>query len=90
MTQVRVVVRGRVQGVGFRYATVRRARELGVTGWVRNRGDGSVELVAQGPADAVAALVDWCGHGPDSARVDSVAVADEPAAEAFADFETRR
>jgi acylphosphatase len=89
MKQVRVVVRGRVQGVGFRYSTVRRARDLGLTGWVRNRRDGSVELVAQGTAAAVAALVAWCGHGPSSARVDDVEVGDEALGEKFAEFETR-
>jgi acylphosphatase len=70
--RVRIVVRGRVQGVGFRYATVTEARRLGLAGWARNLPDGSVEILAEGAPAAVEALVAWCGHGPPSARVDTV------------------
>ncbi len=70
---VHLVIRGRVQGVGFRYATATAARRLGVAGWVRNLPDGAVEVVAAGAPDAVRALVDWCHHGPPSARVTQVA-----------------
>jgi len=66
---VRAVARGRVQGVGFRDATVRRAHALGVLGWVRNREDGGVEVHAEGPADAVDALVAFVREGPRGARV---------------------
>lgn len=69
---VRLVISGRVQGVGFRYATATAARRLGVSGWVRNQPDGTVEVVATGDADAVRALVDWCHHGPPGARVTQV------------------
>lgn len=69
---VRVVIRGRVQGVGFRAWTVRRAQELGVRGWVRNRRDGSVEALLDGPEDRVAALLALCRQGPPAARVDSL------------------
>jgi acylphosphatase len=69
-----VVVRGRVQGVWFRESARRRAAELGVAGWVRNRPNGSVEAELEGGADAVAVLLDWFGHGPTGARVDDVAV----------------
>jgi DNA ligase D-like protein (predicted 3'-phosphoesterase) len=71
---VRVTVRGRVQGVGFRYSTVERAAELGVLGWVRNEDDGAVVVQAEGPAEAVDALVDWLGEGPPGAAVDEVDV----------------
>lgn len=87
--QLRIVVRGRVQGVGFRYSTVNRATELGVLGWVRNRGDGSVEIVAQGDRPAVDALLDWCHRGPTSARVDRVTANAEPATEVYDSFEVR-
>jgi acylphosphatase len=83
----RLSVRGRVQGVGYRYATVIRARELGVTGWVRNRRDGSVEAVVQGPPEAIEALIDWARRGPEAAFVESVEVSD--AEGDFAIFETR-
>ncbi len=73
----RVEVRGRVQGVGFRWSCVRLAEALGVAGWVRNRADGSVELVAEGAAGAVERLVDWCRSGPAGAAVWEVLTTDE-------------
>ena len=74
MKRARVVVRGRVQGVGFRMATAQRARARGVAGHVLNRGDGAVEAVFEGEPDAVDALVAWCSRGPTGARVDDVSV----------------
>ena len=70
-----VVVRGRVQGVFFRDETQRRARSLGVSGWVANRPDGAVEAVFEGRRDAVESMVGWCRRGPSGARVDDVQVA---------------
>ena len=72
---VRALVRGQVQGVGFRDATVRRARSLGVLGWVRNREDGAVEAHAEGPPAAVEALVAFLRDGPRGAQVVDVEVA---------------
>lgn len=69
-------IRGRVQGVFFRASMVDEATRLGVHGWVRNRGDGSVEALAQGAPPAVQALIDWAHRGPAQARVDSVQVND--------------
>lgn len=74
----RVEVRGRVQGVFFRETTRREAARHGVTGWVRNRPDGTVEAVFEGDPDSVDALVAWTRHGPRSARVEAVAVFPEP------------
>ena len=71
---VDATVTGRVQGVSFRYYAEQQARRLGVTGWVRNEPDGSVAVHAEGPEDAVDALVDWCRSGPPMARVRHVAV----------------
>ena len=66
---------GRVQGVGFRYACVRQARALGLTGWVRNRFDGTVEALLQGPAAQVEMMCEWMREGDDSpALVDSLQV----------------
>jgi DNA ligase D-like protein (predicted 3'-phosphoesterase) len=73
---IRACVRGDVQGVGFRDATVRRARELGVRGWVRNGDDGAVRVHAEGPAGAVGELASFLRRGPRLARVDDVAVED--------------
>lgn len=77
MIRRRVVVRGRVQGVFFRDSTRRQASRSGVTGWVTNRPDGSVEAVFEGEPDAVDALVRWTRHGPDRARVDDQTVTEE-------------
>jgi acylphosphatase len=74
----RVSIRGRVQGVGYRYWTRRSATARGLEGWVRNRSDGSVEAVFSGPEQAVAEMIALCRRGPDAARVESVA--EEPAA----------
>jgi acylphosphatase len=68
----RVLIRGRVQRVGFRAWTEDTARELGLTGWVRNRRDGAVEAVFAGSAEAIAAMLEACRRGPPGARVDDV------------------
>lgn len=75
----RIRVSGRVQGVAYRAWTVDQAQRLGIDGWVRNRRDGSVEIEAAGPADAIDALVEACRIGPPAARVGNVEVA--PAAD---------
>lgn len=72
--RLRVVVRGRVQGVGFRRATQREATRLQLTGWVTNQPGGEVVVEAEGPAAAVDALLAWCHRGPRFARVDTVEV----------------
>jgi acylphosphatase len=68
----KISVSGRVQGVGFRDALLREARQLGVTGWVRNRADGSVEAVVQGSAEAVDKIIVWARRGPPAALVAAV------------------
>ena len=70
--QCHVTVRGRVQGVFYRASTVAQAEKMGVDGWVRNRGDGSVEAVLAGDRDAVDGLLGWMRQGPAAARVDQL------------------
>lgn len=65
----RIIVAGRVQGVGFRDALIERATVLGLTGWVRNRRDGTVEALLQGATRAVESAIDWARVGPPAARV---------------------
>jgi acylphosphatase len=81
-------VRGSVQGVFFRDSCRREASSRGVGGWVTNRPDGAVEAVFEGDPDAVAAMVEWCSHGPRGAEVSSVDdTAEEP--EGLSGFEIR-
>jgi acylphosphatase len=82
MKRVHVWVRGRVQGVFFRAEARARAESLGVSGWVRNAEDGSVEAVFEGDDERVDSMVDWCRRGPRGAQVGDVAVeTEEPAGE---------
>jgi len=85
---VHVRIEGRVQGVGFRAWTWRTAREAGLRGWVRNRFDGAVEAVFQGPPEAVAEMLQSCEIGPAAAGVACVEVVGEGVG-VFDDFEVR-
>jgi acylphosphatase len=82
----RFVVKGRVQGVGFRYFAHETALRVGVTGTVRNLDDGSVEVVAEGDVEAVTRFERSLRHGPIGSRVDDVSVAVEPPSGRFLDF----
>ena len=88
VSRIRVIVSGRVQGVWFRQSTNATAEELGVSGWVRNRPDGSVEAVFEGDEIAVAKAVAWAHDGPTNALVMEVReFAETP--EGLAGFEVR-
>jgi acylphosphatase len=88
VTRALVQIRGRVQGVGFRYAVLSRARSLDLAGWVRNKYDGSVEAAFEGDDERVRSLVEWCRRGPSGADVQSVDVEwQEPTGET--DFRVR-
>lgn len=84
-----VVVRGRVQGVGYRDAAVQAAFEHGVAGWVRNRADGTVEILVQGSLAAVERFLQWCRRGPPLARVADVTITPAPTDSALRAFEWR-
>jgi acylphosphatase len=75
----RIRIHGRVQGVWFRESMRLEAEARGVTGWVRNRADGSVEAVVQGTPEAVGAMIAWARRGPEQAVVSRVEETDEPA-----------
>ena len=85
MTAVRLIIKGRVQGVGYRYWTTREATARGLDGWVRNLPDGSVEALLAGPAAAVADMVQACRKGPALASVTSVdeSLAEPPGSSGF-------
>ncbi len=83
---VQLIVRGRVTGVYFRASAQREAKRLGITGWVRNRNDGSVEIMAEGDEDVIKEIVSWAHHGPTAARVDGVDVRWRGYSGDFADF----
>jgi len=82
-----VHVTSRVQGVGYRLATVRRAHMVGVGGWVRNNDDGSVEALVQGTADQVDQMLEWMRQGPPQARVDDLSSERQFIDRRFARFE---
>jgi acylphosphatase len=86
MVATRILIRGRVQGVGFRFAMIDAAREAGVAGWVRNRFDGAVEALVQGDSSAALRMLDWCRRGPPGARVTEVVATDVPVDPALRDF----
>jgi acylphosphatase len=87
--RLHAIVHGDVQGVGFRYFVLRRARESGLMGWVRNRADGSVECLAEGPRGALERLLDDLRRGPGLAEVQSVDVDWRPPAGDLRGFEVR-
>jgi len=72
LKQLQLLVRGRVQGVYFRASTQREARRLGITGWVKNRADGTIEIVAEGEEVSIRELYGWAQKGPTAARVERV------------------
>ncbi len=78
MKTYHITVKGRVQGVGYRYFTFQKAQSLGVKGWVRNLADGRVEIMVSGQEDVLEIFVEALKAGPAFARVDAVSVLEEP------------
>jgi acylphosphatase len=87
--QLHAIVHGHVQGVSFRYYTRMKAYDLDLTGWVRNVPDGSVEVMAVGPREALDEFEEWLHHGPPGARVTKVIVNWIDVPQSFTAFEIR-
>lgn len=88
-SRVHVVIYGIVQGVGYRYSTYRKALQLGITGWVRNKSDGSVEAVFEGSHEKLEEMLSWCRKGPIGAHVSEIDVQWEEGDERYNNFEIR-
>ena len=88
--RVRLQIRGRVQGVYFRAATVEQAQRLGIAGWVMNCPDGSVEVVAEGDREQLEKLIGWCRKGPSGAQVKDVLTEWEASRQEFYSFFVKR
>ena len=81
MKRLRITVSGKVQGVFFRAQTEKKAKQLSVTGFVRNENDGSVYIEAQGVDEDLSEFLQWCKHGPERAEVESVNLSEIPVSE---------
>ena len=84
--RLHAVITGRVQGVGFRFFVIRNAKQLGLLGWVRNRTDGAVEIVAEGDKQDLQRLVSKLKTGPSTAWVENISIQWQPPLGHFADF----
>ena len=87
MEQVRIVVFGDVHGVGFRFTAIKIARDLGLTGWTKNRSEGSVEIIAEGLKDKLDNLVTWAKKGPPLAKIEKIKIDWGSATGEFSSFE---
>ncbi len=88
--QAHIFIEGRVQGVGFRHFTKTNARERGLNGWVKNRSDGRVEAVFEGPKEQVMEMVEQCQQGPGSAHVENIDLKWEEADKKLNSFKVKR
>lgn len=88
-SRIHIVIYGIVQGVGYRYSTYRKALQLGITGWVRNKSDGSVEAVFEGSREKLEEMLLWCRKGPPGAYVSEIDIQWEEGDERYNSFEIR-
>ena len=84
-----IIVKGRVQGVGFRFHSQKQATKLNIQGYVKNLANGDVEILAYGDQDAVQQFMAWCRQGPERANVAEIVVIEQDRNEVFAGFEIR-
>jgi acylphosphatase len=89
MDRVHLIIKGVVQGVGFRHSTRMQASQLGLTGYVKNLPDGNVEVIAEGPSQAVNELLEWAKQGPPTAQVKQIDIDYEEANGEFTDFSVK-
>lgn len=89
MKRIHLLIHGRVQMVGFRYSTARKAQQLGVKGWIKNLPSGEVEAVLEGEDFAVTQLIEFCKKGPLFAHVSNLEIKEEPYKREFKQFEIR-
>lgn len=89
ISNVHVIISGRVQGVWFRASTKQKAEMLGLTGWVRNTNDGRVEAVFEGDNDKLDEMIKWCYKGPSLSKVDKVDIKKQKPTDGFDDFSIR-
>jgi len=89
MPTAHLIINGRVQGVFYRASAKQVAREIGVTGWVKNTDEGDVEMVAAGTEEQLRKFIDWCKVGPARAKVTEVVI-DYIEGESFKNFEIRK
>lgn len=90
MIKVRLIIKGKVQGVFYRALTVEKAGQIGgITGWVANNADGTVSIVAEGPENKVNDLVDWCNSGPSTCLVEKIEIEKLTFTGEFNDFSIR-
>lgn len=87
MKRVKIIVRGDVQGVGFRIATRDRAMKIGIRGWIKNNADGGIEAIFEGEEEIVDDMVDFCRKGPPGSYIHHTYVFDEPFKNEFQTFE---
>jgi acylphosphatase len=90
LKRIHLMIRGRVQGVFFRASAQREAKKLGLTGWVKNRNDGAVEIIAEGEEDQVKDFLAWSQKGPSTARVEHLDTRWRSYTGDFASFEIKR
>jgi acylphosphatase len=87
--RISITIQGNVQSVNFRYETKFQAKALGITGWVKNAAQGTVEVVAEGDEEKLKELIRWCARGPTRARVDKMNFTWQPKTGEFSSFEIK-
>lgn len=89
ITRYHLLIKGRVQGVGYRMSTEIAAQKIGITGWVRNLNNGQVEIIAEGEHDQLNQFVDWAWQGPRFAEVTDITLTEQSVTGEFKEFEIR-